>query len=72
MSEILSEIISSQGIWCGLFIWLFYVNHKDSKDREGRLLESLEAQSETLREVACSLDRIGDIVGEKKQGYLKE
>ena len=64
--ETFIEFVTTQGIWCALFIWLFFSNRQDSKEREQRLMDCLEAQKEGLKEIADTLDRVMDMLSEKK------
>jgi len=54
----LLELAASQGIWCALFIWLFFSSRKDSREREKQLMNCLEEQGEHMRGIASTLDKI--------------
>lgn len=36
------EAVLSQGVWCALFVWLFYTTNKESHEREERLHSIIE------------------------------
>ena len=52
------DFAASQGIWCALFLWLFFLSHKDSKRREKQLMNCLEEQGEHMKGIASTLDKI--------------
>lgn len=56
--ETVLEFAASQGIWCALFIWLFYSSRQDSKERERRLMGCLDNQGEQMKVIAGTLDNI--------------
>ena len=63
MDAILDTIISfiaNQGIWCALFVWLFMSYKKESKDREERLMEVVDEQSQRLTQISNTLDTINN------------
>lgn len=49
------EAIVKQGIWCALFVWLFYTTSKESHEREERLHLIIENQKNVLSEISNSL-----------------
>ena len=44
-TEIIKMVIT-QGIFCALFVWLFYDTRKESKEREDKLMTYLEKTEE--------------------------
>lgn len=62
------EFATQSGIWCLLFVWLFYTSRKESIDRETKLITIIEEQSNKLTQIANTLDNISnrlDAVEEK-------
>lgn len=49
------EAVLSQGVWCALFVWLFYTTNKESSEREARLNSIIENQKNVLGEISNSL-----------------
>lgn len=49
------EAVLSQGVWCALFVWLFYTTNKESSEREARLNSIIENQKNILGEISNSL-----------------
>ena len=49
------EAVVQHGIWCVLFVWLFYTTNKDSHEREERLHSIIENQKNVLGEISNSL-----------------
>lgn len=58
--SIIVEFVTQQGIWCALFVWLFYTTRQESQGRESRLMEVIAQHSEKLAEISESLARIND------------
>ena len=63
------DFASTQGIWCALFIWLFHTTRLDGKEREKRLMAcvdkltyNLDLQTEHMKDMANTLDRVMDLV----------
>lgn len=52
------EALASQGIWCLLFVWLFWDSRKQAQVREDRLTQIIEAHSEQLKEITNTLETI--------------
>jgi hypothetical protein len=56
--QMIIDAISGQGIWCLLFIWLFFTSRKESIERENKLTSIINAHGEQLKEMTQALDRI--------------
>ena len=54
------EFALNQGIWCALFVWLFYTSRQESLSRETKLTTLLESQGEKLTQISTTLDKISD------------
>ena len=54
------ESLTNQGIWCALFVWLFYVSRTESKERESKLLQVIESYNEKLEKITDTLDTINN------------
>lgn len=65
--SVIVETLSNQGIWCVLFVWLFYTSRKESLERESKLTSIIEAHGEQLKEITETLDRINGKI-EKMSG----
>lgn len=52
------EAISTQGIWCLLFVYLFYETRKESANRETKLQGIITEQGIQLKEIAETLEAI--------------
>lgn len=52
------EGVASQGIWCALFVYLFYTSREESKGREARLMSVIESYNEKLAKITDTLDVI--------------
>ena len=50
--------IANQGIWCALFVWLFWTSRQESNDREGKLMSVIESYNEKLNNIVDALDSI--------------
>lgn len=46
MEQQILDIIATQGVFVGLFIWLFWDTRKDSKQREERYQETINKLAE--------------------------
>lgn len=57
---VIMEFVTQQGIWCALFVWLFYTSRQESITRETKLTSIIEAHSEQLKEIANALDSINN------------
>ena len=54
------EMVMGQGVFAGLFIWLFFTYQKESKEREDRLTGIIDKQSERLETITLNLEKISD------------
>jgi len=54
------EAIANQGIWCLLFVWLFYTDRTDSRHREEELTKIITEHGEQLEKITTTLDRIDE------------
>ena len=59
--EILKMIIS-QGIFAVLFVWLLLSERKDSKERENRLMLSIEKNSTVYENVIQAVNSLKDLI----------
>ncbi len=57
---IISDFVINNGIWCALFVWLFYTSRSESKERETRLTAIVETQGEKLTEISNTLSIISE------------
>lgn len=56
------DALATQGIWCLLFVWLFYTDRTDSRQREEKLTQVITEHGEKLAEIADTLERINEKV----------
>jgi hypothetical protein len=54
------DAVAHQGIWCALFVWLFYTSREESKGRENKLMGIIESYNEKLSKITDTLDAIND------------
>lgn len=54
------DFILQQGIWCALFVWLFFTSRKESKEREETLYRIVQEQGEKLKEISYTLENINE------------
>lgn len=54
------DFITQQGIWCALFVWLFYTSRQESIRREAKLTCVIEEQGEKLGLIANTLNEISE------------
>lgn len=54
------EGVANQGIWCLLFVWLFYTSREESKGRESKLMSVIESYNEKLEKITDTLESIND------------
>lgn len=54
------EALANQGIWCLLFVWLFYTDRTDSRHREEELTKIITEHGEQLEKITTTLDRIDE------------
>lgn len=61
MWEQIIEVAANSGIWALLFIALFFVQIKDSKTREEKYQQTIDALADRLSIVADIKDAVDDI-----------
>lgn len=61
------ELWLSQGIFCLLFVWLFFDTRKEAKQREEKLSSQIDKQNESQSKIVQSLERL-----ESQITHLKE
>lgn len=64
------EVVLQQGIWCALFVWLFYTNKKETTAREERLNGIVDDQKETLKEISNSLILLNERIEKVEEKIL--
>ena len=52
------DLIMNQGIWCALFVWLFYSTRQESQERENKLMVLIEEHSQKLSDISETLATI--------------
>lgn len=64
------DALATQGIWCLLFVWLFYTDRNDSRKREETLQEiinehgkQLERITDTLATINNKIDKLETVTG---------
>lgn len=64
------DALATQGIWCLLFVWLFYTDRSDSKQREEKLQniinehgKQLELITDTLATINNKIDKLENVTG---------
>lgn len=64
------DALATQGIWCLLFVWLFYTDRTDSKEREEKLQniinehgKQLERITDTLATIDNKIDKLETVTG---------
>lgn len=64
------DALATQGIWCLLFVWLFYTDRSDSKEREEKLQDiinehckQLERITDTLATINNKIDNLETVTG---------
>lgn len=58
--QIIVDAVMNQGIWCLLFVYLFYTSREESKAREDRLTEIIDNHSEKLAQITETLNTINE------------
>lgn len=68
MAEIFSDIpqLANQGIWCLMFVYLFYNTQKRNDEREKRYNGIVEEQSKKLQEISVTLEKINNKLDKKE------
>lgn len=70
MSELL-QVSISQGIFCGLFVWLLLDTRKDTKEREIKYQETIEKNQGIIKELSGVLPEIKDDIEDIKEKIFK-
>lgn len=68
--DVVIDFVLQQGIWCALFVWLFFSSRKEAKERETTLYAVVKEQGEKLKDIAETLEKITDRV-EKIEDLLE-
>ena len=58
--QMIIDWVATQGIWCALFVWLFYQTRKESNDREEKLTTIVESQGERLTQITETLSTMNE------------
>ena len=58
--QIIVDAVMNQGIWCALFVWLFYTSRTEATERENRLTEIIDNHSEKLAQITETLNTINE------------
>ena len=58
--QVIIDWVATQGIWCALFVWLFFQSKKEAIDRETKLVAIVEQQGNKLKAIANTLNNISD------------
>lgn len=58
--QIIVDAVMSQGIWCALFVWLFYTSRTEAKEREDKLTAIIDSHSERLAQITETLNTINE------------
>ena len=58
--QIIVDAIMGQGIWCMLFVWLFYTSRTEAKEREDKLTDIINKHSEKLAQITETLNTINE------------
>ena len=56
--QMVIDALMGQGIWCLLFVWLFYTSRQESLEREKKLTGIIQAHGIQLKEITETLDKI--------------
>ena len=67
MAEIFSDIpqLANQGIWCLMFVYLFYNTQRRNDEREKRYNGIVEEQSKKLQDISVTLEKINNKLDKK-------
>ena len=58
--QIIVDAVMNQGVWCALFVWLFYTSRTEATERENRLTEIIDNHSEKLAQITETLSTINE------------
>lgn len=64
------EAVFQQGIWCALFVWLFYDSRKRSEEREEKLYTIITEQKSILTQISNSLILMDERIGKLENTLL--
>ena len=56
--SLIVEGIANQGVWCALFVWLFYTSREESKARESKLMSVIESYNDKLSKITDALEAL--------------
>lgn len=56
--NVIVDFVLQQGIWCALFVWLFFTTKKEAKEREAELESIIKEQGETLQGITSTLEKM--------------
>ena len=67
MQQIFTDIpqLANQGIWCLMFVYLFYNTQRRNDEREKRYNSIVEEQSQKLQEISVTLEKINNKLDKK-------
>lgn len=58
--NVIVDFVLQQGIWCALFVWLFFSCRKEAKEREETLYDVVQEQGEKLQEISNTLGSMNE------------
>ena len=58
--QMIIDWVATQGIWCALFVWLFFQSKKEAIERETKLMAIVEQQGDKLKDIANTLNNISE------------
>lgn len=58
--QVIIDWVATQGIWCALFVWLFFQSKKEAIERETKLVAIVEQQGSKLKDIANTLNNINE------------
>ena len=58
--QVIIDWVATQGIWCALFVWLFFQSKKEANERETKLVAIVEQQGNKLKDIANTLNNISE------------
>ena len=58
--QVIIDWVATQGIWCALFVWLFFQSKKEAIERETKLVAIVEQQGNMLKDIANTLNNISE------------
>lgn len=56
--NVIVDFVLQQGIWCALFVWLFFTTKKEAKEREAELESIIKEQGDTLQGITNTLEKM--------------